>query len=81
MKLKVIGSNQTEVSYSSGVRALFSYSTPVAVYLPGRGFIITSVKHSRTTSRHINAYVGTAIARTGTPEEIARLAAGEGGTK
>lgn len=76
MKLKVIGSNQTEVSYPSGVRALFSYSTPVAVYLPGRGFVVTATKHSRTTSRHVNAWVGGAETSTGTSEEIARLAAG-----
>jgi len=88
MKLKVIGPNQTEVSYPSGVRALFSYNTPVAVYLPGRGFIVTSGKHSRTTTRHIGAWVGSAETSTGTPEEIARLAAGgfyltpgEGGAK
>jgi hypothetical protein len=58
MKLKVIGSNQTVVSYPDGVDVLFSYNTPVAVFVPGSGYLRSSTKYSVTTSKHVNSWVG-----------------------
>lgn len=55
MKLNVIAPNQTEVSVN-GNTIFFSYSTPVAAFVPGRGCLLTDKFYSRTTSRHVNAW-------------------------
>lgn len=57
MKLKPIGPNQTEVAKNNGITVFFSYSTPVAVFVPGKGALCTSTKYSSTTSKHINQAV------------------------
>lgn len=61
MKLSPVGSNQTEVEREGGVTILYSYETPVAAFVPGKGALCTTTKYSRTTSRHI----GLAVARWG----------------
>jgi hypothetical protein len=58
MKLKNIGSNMTEVETSDGTLVLFSYSTPVACFVPAVGYMKTDKKWSATTSRHINKWTG-----------------------
>ena len=57
MKVTPITPNRTEVELSDGTCILFSYSTPVAALVPGRGWIRTSTKHSPTTTRHINRWL------------------------
>lgn len=57
MKVQPIGSNQTQVSLANGTEVLFSYSTPVAALVPGKGWIRTAEKWSVTTSKHINAWL------------------------
>jgi hypothetical protein len=54
VKLTPIGPNQTEIE-RDGVTVLFSYSTPVAAFVSGRGVLVTEEFYSATTSRHINA--------------------------
>lgn len=54
MELNPIGSNQTEIGKSGGITILYSYKTPVAVFVPGKGGLVSSKKYSVTTSRHIN---------------------------
>lgn len=56
MKVKPVGSNQTEVS-KGDMTILFSYETPVAAFVPGRGAVCTAEKFSRTTSKHVSAAV------------------------
>ena len=56
-KLKPIASNQTELERADGVTVLYSYQTPVAVFVPGRGALCTRQKYSVTTSKHINQAV------------------------
>ena len=57
MKLRNIGSNQTEVETDKAV-IIFSYRTPVAAFLnDGSGYIRTNKKWSVTTSRHINKWL------------------------
>jgi len=57
MKLKQLGSNQTEVQ-TGRYNVLFSYETPVAVYDNDLNeYLVTSTKHSVTTSKHINAWL------------------------
>jgi hypothetical protein len=58
MKLIRAGDNETVLRFSSGLEILFSYSTPVAAFVPGEGYVRTTTKWSATTSRHINRYVG-----------------------
>ena len=57
MKLTPIAANQTEVSYTDGTQVFFSYRTPVAAYLPERGYVRTATYWSKTTSRHINKWL------------------------
>jgi hypothetical protein len=57
MKVQPIGSNQTQVSLADGTEVLFSYSTPVAALVPGKGWMRTATKWSVTTSKHINAWL------------------------
>jgi len=59
MKLKQLGANVAEV-YMGGVVVLFSYETPVAVYLEGGiggGWYVTGKKWSRTTSKHVKLWL------------------------
>ena len=57
MQLTPIASNMTEVE-TSEARILFSYRTPVAAYVFGRGYVRTEKWWSVTTSRHINKWIG-----------------------
>ena len=56
MQLTPIASNMTEVE-TSEARILFSYRTPVAAYVFGRGYVKTEKFWSVTTSRHINKWI------------------------
>ena len=58
MRLDNIGSNQTVISYKDGLSVLFSYKTPVAAFVPGRGYVKSSSHYSKTTSRHVNSWIG-----------------------
>ena len=55
MKIKNIGSNQTEVWVKDGV-VLVSYATPVAAVYKGQSYR-TDVNYSRTTSKHISQWL------------------------
>lgn len=56
MKLHHIGSNVTTIEVGDAT-ILFSYDTPVAAHIVGRGFLRTSEHYSATTSRHINKWL------------------------
>lgn len=56
MKLTPIAANQIEVELSSGVTVFFSYKTPA--HVPGKGYLRTDQHYSRTTTRHINQWIG-----------------------
>jgi len=57
MKVQPIGANQTEVSLADGTEILFSYGTPVAALVPGKGWMRSAQKWSATTSKHVNAWL------------------------
>ena len=61
-RIKPIGSNQTEVRRDNGTVVLVSYETPVAAYIPGRGYVRTENYYSQTTSKHINRWLGGKVA-------------------
>lgn len=58
MKLRPVGSNQTELERTDGTILFFSYRTLVAVFVPGKGALCSAEKYSRTTSGHISKAVG-----------------------
>ena len=68
MRLTPIGTNQTEIE-TADARIFFSYKTPVAAYIFGRGFVRTNKFWSVTTSRHINKWIGV-DAKTDTTEKV-----------
>lgn len=58
MNLNPIKANMTEVTLENGNKILFSYKTPVAVYIAaGQHYIVTNKYWSRTTTRHINSWI------------------------
>lgn len=57
LKLKSLGANRTEVTLDDGTVVLFSYSTPVAAHIPGRGYVRTVERHSRTTQVHLSQWL------------------------
>ena len=67
MQLTPLASNMTEVE-TSEARILFSYRTPVAAYVFGRGYVRTEKWWSVTTSRHINKWIGKDV----TTEEVSQ---------
>ena len=57
MKLKPIKSNMNELVLNKDTTILFSYQTPVAGW-DEQGAFRTDKKYSKTTTRHINEYLG-----------------------
>lgn len=57
MKINPVGSNQTEIEKPDGTTILFSYKTPVAAFVPGKGALCSLKKYSVTTSKHVNQAV------------------------
>lgn len=58
MKIKIVGLNQIIVMFSDMSEVFYSYNTPVCLYVPDHGYYKTSAYYSQTTSKHINAYLG-----------------------
>ena len=56
MKLKQIGSNQTELNLGF-VQVFFSYETPVAARLTDGSLVRTDERYSVTTTKHINKWL------------------------
>lgn len=75
MKIKPIASNQTELHLPSGAVILFSYETPVAANLAEGGFVRTSTKWSKTTSKHINQWLAGATAKEVAQSELDSMVA------
>ena len=57
MRLTPIAANQTEIE-TADARIFFSYSTPVAAYIFGEGFVKSENFFSTTTSRQANKWIG-----------------------
>jgi hypothetical protein len=62
MKIKTIGSNQTEIHKHTNehgeIAILYSYTTPVAVRVDSTGEVYkTSAWYSKTTTRHVNKWL------------------------
>ena len=48
--------NQTELHSVNNV-VLYSYTTPVAAFISGRGVVVSSTKYSNTTNKHIKEFI------------------------
>ncbi len=57
MKVQQVTTTSTQISLADGTEVLFSYSTPVAALVPGKGWIRTEQFYSVTTSKHINRWL------------------------
>ena len=57
MKVQSLGANKTQVDLADGTSVFFSYSTPVAALVPGKGWIRTRTRYSVTTTKHINQWI------------------------
>ena len=77
MRIKTYGgANETlvEMDGEHVDEGLFSYSTPVAAFVPGIGYVRTTEHYSSTTTRHINKYLdGREAVKVG-PSDLAFLA-------
>ena len=73
MKLTPIAANQTSVSFNDGTEDFYRYATPVAAYLPEKGYVKTDTFYSVTTSRHINKYLPTKDVPTVSEEFLVQL--------
>jgi len=49
--------NSAHILDIDDVQILFSYETPVAVWIVGSHFLVTETDYSRTTTGHINQFV------------------------
>ena len=58
MKVQSLGANKTQVDLADGTSVFFSYKTPVAALVPGKGWIRTRTRYSATTTKHINQWIG-----------------------
>ena len=77
MKLVSLGSNQTEIEFGNDITVFFSYSTPVAAFIPGKGYFRTDKKFSQTTSKHINKWLEGETAKEIEHDKLANIV-GEG---
>jgi len=69
MKLERIDNTAaTLVGLADGKEILFSYSTPVACFIPNMGYYRTNKYWSRTTTKHINKWI---IGKSNTIEQSA----------
>lgn len=73
MKLIPLGKNVNVLNVDGKKEILFSYQTPVAVFVSGC-YLVTSKKWSRTTSKHITQWLDGRESQRVSQEEIDRLA-------
>jgi hypothetical protein len=73
MKLTPLGPNTTELDLADGSTVMFSYKTPVAAYVMGRGFIQSEQHYSATTTRHLRKWLDGRDAETVPQTELDRL--------
>ena len=61
LKLKNLAPNQTELHLGDDLTVFFSYETPVAAFVSGKGYMRTEEKYSKTTTKHINQWFQRAV--------------------
>lgn len=63
MELNKQGPNLTVLRLHGGIELLFSYSIPVAARLVSGEYVKTARFYSRTTTKHVNEFIGQNVAR------------------
>ena len=51
------GANETLIEFANDMQIMFSYSTPVAGFIPGHGYFLVDEHYSQTSTRHVNKYL------------------------
>ncbi len=74
MELQPLAKNAFIVALRSGVRLLYSFGAPVAVYVPGRGYLRSAWYVSRTTTAHVSEFSRGNVARELAHDEILKIA-------
>ena len=74
MTLRQLGSNMTLVCLH-GKEIFFSYETPVAAWVQGRGYLVSTTYYSRTTRKHITTWLDGKRSAAVPQEEIDQLCA------
>ncbi len=72
LSLRVLGANRTLLLLDD-TEVFFSYNTPVAAFIPARGYVVTTKKYSVTTNRHIREYVGDHVVELVSPSWLSDL--------
>ena len=67
------GPNKTVIQLDTGDEVFYSYETPVAGWISGKGYWRTTEKFSRTTSKHVGQYADTYRVRDLSPEQVTEL--------
>lgn len=65
--------NCNQIDLPGGYAILFSYTTLVAVFVPGDGYYVTDQHYGPTTSKHINWFVGSGTRRSVPEEDLQRI--------
>lgn len=74
MELRHLTPSMAVLMFHDGLRILFSYDTPVAAYIPDKGYIKSDRFFSRTSSAHVSKFTRGNVARSVPHEEIMTLA-------
>lgn len=74
MELQRLGANVAVINLNNGARILFSYDTPVAAYIPGKGYIKSERFFSRTTTAHVSQFFKGNQGATVTHDTMVKLA-------
>jgi hypothetical protein len=59
--------------FTDGTQVLFSYESPVAAFVPGRGYLVADIELSITTQRRVDEWVSGLEFETVTLEEIVQV--------
>jgi hypothetical protein len=63
MRLVNLTVTSTEIQLADGTEILFSYETPVAARIPGRGFVRTDKFYGKATKKHIEMWLKDKLGR------------------
>jgi hypothetical protein len=74
VRLSTYGANQNEVTIGD-VSLFFSYETLVAMHIQGHGYLRSGKSWSKTTTRHVNKWIGDADCQVVTQEALEARAA------
>lgn len=60
VRVKPKGTDPVVLEYVDGTRIYFSYESPIAAYVPGRGYIVTDLDITKTDEYRVQEWLGKA---------------------